>query len=291
MGIEVTAIVDRFINSSAAENHTRAAGQEIFLVNFTRMAKIFKGGISSWLGLASRKLGSRQSSSYMKMSHEDLDPTQLALLNEPCIAVDLNDQATGSISKKDAHLLGPENQLPPLHRAFSVFLFNTRNELLMQQRSQCKITFPGYYTNSCCSHPLHYPDELDETDNIGVLRAARRRLEIELGIDPKDIELSEFKLLTRIHYGAPSSSKWGEHEIDYILFLKKDIPVKPNPNEVEQVTYVSLDKFSSFHGELIKSNIRFTPWFDLILNSYLIEWWKQVANIDDLTYDSSIHSL
>merc|ERR1711973_78821 len=87
------------------------------------MAKIFKGGISSWLGLASRKLGSRQSSSYMKMSHEDLDPTQLALLNEPCIAVDLNDQATGSISKKDAHLLGPENQLPPLHRAFSVFLF------------------------------------------------------------------------------------------------------------------------------------------------------------------------
>jgi len=255
------------------------------------MAKIFKGGISSWLGLASRKLGSRQSSSYMKMSHEDLDPTQLALLNEPCIAVDLNDQATGSITKKDAHLLGPENQLPPLHRAFSVFLFNTRNELLMQQRSQCKITFPGYYTNSCCSHPLHYPDELDETDNIGVLRAARRRLEIELGIDPKDIELSEFKLLTRIHYGAPSSSKWGEHEIDYILFLKKDIPVKPNPNEVEQVTYVSLDKFSSFHGELIKSNIRFTPWFDLILNSYLIEWWKQVANIDDLTYDSSIHSL
>merc|ERR1712137_1013736 len=254
MGIEVTAIVDRFINSSAAENHTRAAGQEIFLVNFTRMAKIFKGGISSWLGLASRKLGSRQSSSYMKMSHEDLDPTQLALLNELCIAVDLNDQATGSISKKDAHLLGPENQLPPLHRAFSVFLFNTRNELLMQQRSQCKITFPGYYTNSCCSHPLHYPDELDETDNIGVLRAARRRLEIELGIDPKDIELSEFKLLTRIHY-------------------------------------VSLDKFSSFHGELIKSNIRFTPWFDLILNSYLIEWWKQVANIDDLTYDSSIHSL
>jgi len=255
------------------------------------MARNFKGGLSSWLGSAFRNLGNRQLSSYMKMSNNDLDPTQLALLNEPCIAVDFQDQVTGSVSKKDAHLLGPENQLPPLHRAFSVFLFNTENELLMQQRSQCKITFPGYYTNSCCSHPLHYPDELEESDNIGVRRAARRRLEIELGIDPAQIELSEFRLLTRIHYGAPSSSKWGEHEIDYILFLKKDLPVKPNPNEVDQVTYVSLENFSSFQAELVENKIKFTPWFDLILNSYLMEWWKQVVNIDDLKYDSSIHSL
>jgi len=255
------------------------------------MARIFKSGLTTWFGSSIRKLGSRQLSSYVKMNQEELDPTQLALLNEPCIAVDLNDQAIGSITKKDAHLLGPENQLPPLHRAFSVFLFNTKNELLMQQRSQCKITFPGYYTNSCCSHPLHYSDELDETDNIGVRRAARRRLEIELGIDPADIELSEFKLLTRIHYGAPSSTKWGEHEIDYILFLKKDIPVKPNSNEVDQVTYVSIENFSSFQAELTKKEIKFTPWFDLILNSYLMQWWKQVANLDGLKYDSSIHSL
>ena len=114
-----------------------------FHLNLICMARNFKGGLSSWLGSAFRNLGNRQLSSYMKMSNNDLDPTQLALLNEPCIAVDFQDQVTGSVSKKDAHLLGPENQLPPLHRAFSVFLFNTENELLMQQRSQCKITFPG----------------------------------------------------------------------------------------------------------------------------------------------------
>lgn len=75
--------------------------------------------------------------------HFALDPTQAALLAENCIAVNENDQAIGSVTKEKAHLLGPGGELPPLHRAFSVFLFNTKNELLMQQRSQFKITFPG----------------------------------------------------------------------------------------------------------------------------------------------------
>jgi len=132
---------------------------------------------------------------------------------------------------------------------------------------------------------------MEESDNVGVRRAARRRLEIELGVDPSCIELSDFKLLTRIHYGAPSSSKWGEHEIDYILFLKKDVPIRPNPNEVCRVSYVPLDGFSSFHAKLIEEEIKFTPWFDLILNSYLKEWWQQVDNIDSMKYDASIHSL
>lgn len=72
-----------------------------------------------------------------------MDPMQAFLLKEKCIAVDPNDKAVGEISKEEAHLLGPNSQLPPLHRAFSVFLFNTKNELLMQQRSEHKITFPG----------------------------------------------------------------------------------------------------------------------------------------------------
>lgn len=74
-----------------------------------------------------------------------LDPTQLSFLKEECIAVDQEDKAMGSITKEDAHLLGPQGALPPLHRAFSVFLFNEKNELLMQQRSNFKITFPGNY--------------------------------------------------------------------------------------------------------------------------------------------------
>ena len=82
-----------------------------------------------------------------KMNFQELDPTQVALLKEPCIAVDENDKIIGSISKENAHILAPENQLPPLHRAFSVFLFNSSNQLLMQQRSFCKITFPGTISN------------------------------------------------------------------------------------------------------------------------------------------------
>ena len=74
---------------------------------------------------------------------QSCDPTQVLLLKEPCIAVDCDDNVVGSISKENAHLLGPEKQLPPLHRAFSVFLFNSKNELFMQQRSKFKITFPG----------------------------------------------------------------------------------------------------------------------------------------------------
>lgn len=82
-------------------------------------------------------------SSVRMTQHLAIDPTQAFLLKEQCIAVDTNDKALGSVSKEEAHLLGPDGKLPPLHRAFSVFLFNTKNELLMQQRSSFKITFPG----------------------------------------------------------------------------------------------------------------------------------------------------
>jgi len=60
-----------------------------------------------------------------------------------------------------------------LHRAFSVFLFNERNELLLQQRAASKITFPRMWTNTCCSHMLHTPAELDPTDHLGT--PARQR--------------------------------------------------------------------------------------------------------------------
>ncbi|XP_046461405.1 isopentenyl-diphosphate Delta-isomerase 1-like isoform X2 [Daphnia pulex] len=225
--------------------------------------------------------------------HLAMDPTQALLLQEQCISVDTNDRAVGNLSKEAAHLLGPDGQLPPLHRAFSVFLFNTKNELLMQQRSNHKITFPGYYTNSCCSHPLHNttPDEAEEAHHVGIRRAARRRLEIELGISPDSIELSDFKILTRIIYGAPSDAKWGEHEVDYILFLRKDVPVKPNPNEVSRVVFVSLSGFQEFQGYLEKNNIPFTPWFKLILNSHLKVWWNQLDNLERIEYDPVIHSL
>lgn len=102
-----------------------------------------------------------------------------------------------------------------LHRAFSVFLFDSKNRLLLQQRATEKITFPDMWTNTCCSHPLAVPGETGATLDTavqGVRRAAQRKLDQELGIKAAQVPLDKFQFLTRIHYKAPSDGKWGEHE-------------------------------------------------------------------------------
>jgi isopentenyl-diphosphate Delta-isomerase len=102
-----------------------------------------------------------------------------------------------------------------LHRAFSVFLFDSQNRLLLQQRASEKITFPDMWTNTCCSHPLGIPGETGSelTEAVqGVKRAAQRKLDHELGIKAAQVPISDFRFLTRIHYKAPSDGKWGEHE-------------------------------------------------------------------------------
>lgn len=112
----------------------------------------------------------------------EIDITQEKLLAEPLIMVDEYDSVTGYETKRDCHLKKNILEYGMLHRAFSVFLFNKQGELLLQQRSNEKITFPGYITNSCCSHPLYDESELDEYKHIGIRRAAKRRLSYELGI-------------------------------------------------------------------------------------------------------------
>jgi len=108
-----------------------------------------------------------------------------------------------------------------LHRAFPVFLFNSKNELLLQQRATEKITFPNMWTNTCCSHPLGIPgeggSELAEAV-MGVKGAAQRKLTHELGIKAIQVPIEEFKFLTRIHYKAPSDGKWGEHESTHYFY-------------------------------------------------------------------------
>lgn len=113
-----------------------------------------------------------------------LDETQVQLLAEECILVNESDKVIGSDTKKNCHL-NEQIQAGKLHRAFSVFLFNSNGKLLLQQRALAKITFPGCFTNTCCSHPLYRQEELEEVGALGVKRAARRKLEHELGI-PQD---------------------------------------------------------------------------------------------------------
>lgn len=107
-----------------------------------------------------------------------------------------------------------------LHRAFSVFLFDSQNRLLLQQRASEKITFPDMWTNTCCSHPLGIPGETgSELAQAvqGVRTAAQRKLDQELNIKAKQVPLDHFRFLTRIHYKAPSDGKWGEHESEDVL--------------------------------------------------------------------------
>ncbi|XP_076349486.1 isopentenyl-diphosphate delta isomerase isoform X1 [Tachypleus tridentatus] len=219
-----------------------------------------------------------------------LDSLQRKLLEEMCIAVDDSDKPLSARSKKDCHLMQNINK-GLIHRAFSVFLFNTKGELLMQQRSDFKITFPGMYTNTCCSHPLYISPELDEHEALGVKKAAQRRMEIELGIRPSQIPLDSLQYLTRIFYTATSDGVWGESEIDYILVAQKDVDLKPNKNEVKNHCYLSKDDMKVFLDNLDKSGNQVTPWFSLITKNFLFNWWDNLHNLKPFEDHATIHRL
>ncbi|CAO3596094.1 unnamed protein product [Absidia cylindrospora] len=141
----------------------------------------------------------------------EYDEEQVRLMEEMCIVIDENDKRIGADSKKTCHLMDNISK-GLLHRAFSVFLFDSQNRLLLQQRASEKITFPDMWTNTCCSHPLNTADELIEKEQLGARTAAQRKLAHELGIKPEQVPLDMFEFLTRIHYMAPSDGLWGEHE-------------------------------------------------------------------------------
>lgn len=211
------------------------------------------------------------------LSRPVIAPLQEAALEEKCIVVDENDNAIGTASKRDCHRVQKDGSLM-LHRAFSVFLFNTKGEILLQERSPSKITFPGHITNACCSHPLFEIDqERNETNALGVKLAAKRRLNHELGVPVDQTDIDDYHYLTRIHYQATDDNIWGEHEIDYILFLKKDVDIIPNMDEVSDVKFVSLKDFDNFIKNL-KGPI--TPWFRLIVKNCLQDWWKNLDNLE-----------
>ncbi|KAK7868101.1 hypothetical protein R5R35_005548 [Gryllus longicercus] len=213
---------------------------------------------------------------------------QIAALEEQCILVDENDKVVGRASKRDCHSLKANGSLL-LHRAFSVFVFNSKNQLLLQRRSSQKITFPDCFTNTCCSHPLYdIPGEREENDALGIRRAAQRRLRHELGIPIEEVSIEDLKYLTRIHYQANNDGGvWGEHEIDYILFLHKDVTLLPNPDEVSEVCYIDRNELDSF----INSSVHLTPWFRLIINHNLRLWWDNLSNITNFIDHSKIHKL
>ncbi|XP_060725573.1 isopentenyl-diphosphate Delta-isomerase 1 [Tachysurus vachellii] len=225
-----------------------------------------------------------------EINTDNLDEKQVRLLAEMCIRIDENDQEIGADTKKNCHLNSNISK-GLLHRAFSVFLFNSEEKLLLQQRSDAKITFPGCFTNTCCSHPLYTPSELEEQDGIGVRRAAQRRLEAELGIPTHQVPPEEMTYLTRIHYKAESDGVWGEHEIDYILFLQRDVKLQPDPNEVKSHRYVSKEELKELLEQAEKGHVQITPWFSLIAKTFLFTWWDNLQNLKEFTDHKRIHRM
>ncbi|CAA7265813.1 unnamed protein product [Cyclocybe aegerita] len=207
------------------------------------------------------------------------DKEQSRLMDERCILVDEQDNAIGAMDKKTCHLM--ENiSKGLLHRAFSAFVFRPSDgKLLLQQRASEKITFPDMWTNTCCSHPLDdFEAEKVEKDQLGVRVAASRKLEHELGIPQSQTPIDQFQYLTRIHYLAPSDGRWGEHEVDYILFLTADVDVTPNRNEIRDHKYVSKEELQAMFEDPSKS---FTPWFKLIARDFLFGWWDELFKRKD----------
>lgn len=225
-----------------------------------------------------------------------------------------DDIVIGSESKKASHVFSPDTPRGVLHRAFSVFLFDSSTgELLLQKRASTKITFPNVWTNTCCSHPLHGmevnevdgPDDLKDGSVNGVKAAAVRKLEHELGIPVGELPIDNFKFLTRLHYWAADTvthgqkSPWGEHEIDYVLFVtvpsKDSITLKPHPDEVDDVCWVSQSKLLEMFAD---KDLLFSPWFRLITNRWMIGggdkggWWddlERTMKTDDFCDYESIH--
>jgi isopentenyl-diphosphate delta-isomerase len=157
---------------------------------------------------------------------------------EELILVDANDDETGFLSKAECHD-GPGR----LHRAFSLFLFNEGGELLLQQRAPSKRLWPGFWSNTCCSHPRR-----GETMEV----ATRRRLRDELNIG------ASVEYVYKFQYRAEFGDAGSENELCHVYLGRAPALVRPNEHEIEAIRFVSprelADEFEA-HPE------RFTPWF------------------------------
>lgn len=155
------------------------------------------------------------------------------------ILVDENDQQIGEHEKMDAHVKGL------LHRAFSVFIFNSKGEMLLQQRASSKYHSPNLWTNACCSHP-----QPGEQTNA----AAMRRLGEELGF------VTHIEHLFSFVYRSSFDNGLTEHEFDHVFKGIYDGPIKANEAEVQDFKFLSVDHIRE---DLASYPEKYTAWFRL----------------------------
>ena len=155
------------------------------------------------------------------------------------ILVDENDVEIGQMEKMAAH------REALLHRAFSVFIFNRKGEMLLQQRASSKYHSPDLWTNACCSHPM--PGETTE-------QAAHRRLKEELGFD------TELEHLFHFIYKTPFDNGLTEHELDHVFVGFYDGSIHPDPAEVKDFCYMKMEAITE---SLQSYRHKYTTWFQI----------------------------
>ncbi len=166
------------------------------------------------------------------------------------ILVDANDNPIGYREKLEVHEQGL------LHRAFSIFIFNAKGEMLLQQRALNKYHSGGLWTNTCCSHPLPGEDTLS---------AARRRLKEEMGFETSIEKVFDFV------YKADFENGLTEYEFDHVFAGEYEGIIDFNTEEVMGFCYRN---FLEIRHGLQTDPQQYTAWFHLAFPK-IEDWWNQ----------------
>jgi isopentenyl-diphosphate delta-isomerase len=171
------------------------------------------------------------------------------------ILVNEFDDEIGVMEKLEAHQKGL------LHRAFSIFVFNDKNEMLLQKRALTKYHSGGLWTNTCCSHP---------SENESILEAGIRRLKEEMNYQA-DLHPS-FSFI----YKVALDNDLTEHELDHVLIGRSNSNPILNPEEASDYKWVAIDQVSK---DVLENKNNYTHWFYLIMTNYSIELIKSLNKI------------
>jgi len=176
--------------------------------------------------------------------------------DEMLIVVDENDNLIDYKSKIDCH-----QGDGILHRAFSIFIFNGSGEVIMQKRSDQKLLWPFFWSNSCCSHPRK-----GETLDIAI----HRRLEEELGFD------TDLTYLYTFQYQANFREIGSENELCAVYIGRSNAQVQVNNNEIAEWRYIDPDALTR---EVSEQPENFTPWFKMEWTKLTNEFMHQIKSL------------
>jgi isopentenyl-diphosphate Delta-isomerase len=163
---------------------------------------------------------------------------------EYVILVNENNEELGVMPKMEAH------EKAVLHRAFSVFVFNSKKELMLQQRAAHKYHSPLLWTNTCCSH-----QKLKETN----IEAGKRRLQEEMGF------VTELEDTVSFVYKAPFDNGLTEHELDHVLVGEYEGEPNINKDEVEDWKWMPIEEVKL---DIENKPSEYTEWFKIIFEKF-----------------------